>query len=93
MGSRKMQREALKRQYEKFCLAWKREKAYQRYVLDEASGQLPDGQPLLRRRPTFVEWCEMQERVKKLAAQKEAEAIALATPVEPSAEELEWKEE
>lgn len=91
MSSRKMQRNALKTQYKKFCLAWKREKAYQRYVLDDANGQLPDGQPLLRRRPTFVEWCDMQERIKALAAQKEAEALSLARV--DREEDLDWKEE
>lgn len=53
--NRKMNRTILRKQYDKFCDAWKNEKMYQR-IATENGGQLPEGQQLLGKKPTFSMW-------------------------------------
>ncbi len=87
---RKVKRNALKNQYAKFAVSWKKEKAYQKYVLEELKQELPEGQPRLAGKPTFNQWCKMMENLKhKLALQNQAKtAVASSDPVD-----LEWKED
>lgn len=86
-----MTRTALKLQYEKFKRSWKNEKAYQRYVVEELGQELPANQPLLRRRPTFSQWCEITRLHAAEEKRKEAEALSLARKTDEL--DLEWKEE
>lgn len=63
--NRKLKREALKREYKKFARTWADEKAYQRYVIAK-DGELPEGQPQLGQKPTFVQWQELRAKASKL---------------------------
>lgn len=86
---RKFKREALKRQYKKFCKAWGNEKAYQAYLLEQGEEL---GQPKLGRKPTFKQWCEMMENVKK-KTKASAPAEKVETAPEEDIPDLEWEED
>lgn len=66
--ARAVKRQQIIANYKKFAEAWRKEKAYQKYVLDSGQ-QLPKTTPKLGKRPRFKQWLEM---VKTHQAQREA---------------------
>jgi hypothetical protein len=63
--NRKLTREAAKKQYERFCEAWRNEKRFQQEKLSMGQS-LPEGSLPLGKRPTFSMWLTA---VKNKAAQ------------------------
>ena len=53
--SRSISRSMLRSQYTKFCEAWKNEKTYQKYLVENGD-KLAEGTELLGRKPTFNMW-------------------------------------
>jgi hypothetical protein len=62
MGAeRQVRRNGQKIRYAKFGKAWRAEQRYQKGVL-VAGGTLPEGTPVLGRKPTFKQWLEATEK-------------------------------
>jgi hypothetical protein len=57
----------LRRQYEKFCEAWKNEKMYQKITLDSGK-ELPENMQKLGHKPTFKMWTQALKNQKMAAA-------------------------
>jgi hypothetical protein len=79
-------RAVAKAAYRKFSEQWRKERAYQRWLLDGGK-ELPEGTPRLGRKPTFAQWAKIA---------KTEEAKQTATPAEVQEfkdEDLEWEEQ
>lgn len=92
MGSlnRKLQRNAQKVAYKKFCKSWGNEKAYQKYVVEEMKEELD--KPRLKTKPTFAQWLEMVEKMKTNVVNREG--VPPAThPETEEIPDLDWNED
>jgi hypothetical protein len=97
--NRKLKREAEKREYRKFCKAFGDEKSYRLYVV-KIGQELPKGQELLGRKPTFIEWKKMTEEQRlSVAEARQIRQTAQLPDGEDSYQErtsipdLDWEEE
>lgn len=84
---RTLRRNQEKAAYKKFQKAWNKEQAYQKHVLAQGKS-LPEGQPLLKRKPTLAMW-------KAIAVSAKAKAEAKPAEVQEFADEndLAWNED
>jgi hypothetical protein len=83
---RTLKRNQEKLAYKKFQKLWNKEQRYQQHLI--AEGKLPEGQPILKRKPTLAMW-------KAIAVSAKAKAEAKPTEVQEFADEndLAWNED
>jgi len=91
---RKFKREQLKQQYAKFAQAWRDEKRFQNYLIENQGAEVkngeivgPDGEkvPVLGKKPTFAMW---------VAAKKnQQQALQAQSEKKVEVEDLSWEEE
>ena len=85
-------REQLRRQYERFVVAWQNERRYQQFLITEGQ-PLEEGHQRLGRKPTFRMWMEAV-RNKRIAA-RVGEMPPVAPEQDPKRVEVtdtEWDE-
>lgn len=82
-NARRIQRETSKQEYRTFAANWRREKAYQIWLIE--SGQPVSDVQLLLRRPTFKQWEKAATQFRKQVPVQPAEPIP-----QP---DLEWTDE
>lgn len=86
--SRKLKRNQAKTEHRKFSESWRKEKAYQLFLLGQGE-ELPSDTPKLGRKPTFNMWS-------KIAKTEEARKIATPEDVQDFQNEsinLEWDDD
>lgn len=88
--TRSIERNNLRKQYERFAQAWRNEKRYQEY-LESTGQQLPEGTHRLGRKPTFRMWLDAVNNKKIAAATGAPPAPEQSKAVEVS--DTEWDEE
>ena len=83
-------RSMLKRQYERFCQAWRAEKRFQEFTL--AQGEpLPQGQNKLGKKPTFKMWLQAVKN-KKIAHDVQAQLPKAEGTGKVEVTDTEWEE-
>lgn len=87
-GQRSIERSVLKAQYERFRAAWRNEKRFQQFTLDQGES-LPKGMNQLGRAPTFKMWKEALEAGQIYRRDQEAPLADKSIPVESAS----WDDE